>query len=133
MSFSRTAGGKADAPVASWLRCLLCNFLTFALLHQFGHGNMIGNFLCNLVRKNQDGTRKCTIILTFFWAHSVFASGSTRSTASSLRIRAGPIGLTIRMRCQELTGQCWPFVFMGSIVPEHLPAYEFPGGDAWRY
>jgi hypothetical protein len=36
------------------------------------------------------------------------------------------------MRYQELTGHSRPIGFMVSIVPEHLPAYEFPGGDAWR-
>jgi hypothetical protein len=36
------------------------------------------------------------------------------------------------MRYQELAGHSRPIGFMVSIVPEHLPAYEFPGGDTRR-
>ena len=53
------------------------------------------------------------------------------SVSSSLPFGLGPIGLTSRMLHQELARKSGPFVFMVSIAPEHLPAYEFPSCDAW--
>jgi hypothetical protein len=52
--------------------------------------------------------------------------------AGSLPFVAGPIGLTSNVIHQELAGKIWPCVFMVSVAPEHLPAYKFPGCDAWR-